>query len=812
MGHVLCGLFRREGEFGLASGFGLFCWRAVFGGLDLLIAAESADRGAVAVGAFGTDARDVQKGGDGGGGGLGEAEEDRVGEDHEGGFAGFGGLGFTPCAEAGFEDLLLGGEGGGGLFAGGAAGAPGGAGDGGGSLRVAEQEVRGGGKALLDGFAALVGQGDLLERDHLAGRVGPLFGAHRDKCGARERIEQRVEGATVLGGWGGAQGAGGEFGVQLAGGAGLAVQRAEDGGELAEVLGVGLAKALGGRGRGVAGVAMPAWTRAVGGVAKVADEGGHAAVLALGKRNHAVDLRAAECHLLVVAGAPCSRAGAAHVAGHVDLGGTLRGQLFRDPGEAFGVHAETLAEDVGHLEVVVKHLGDAGELGRWGVVALQEEVVHLAVGEGMQEDGAAGEAVAAGAADLLVVGLDGGGEGDVQDGPDVGLVDAHAEGDGGDHNLQLSREKAALDALAGGRVETRVVGGGLRAELRGKLFSGLAGWGVDDSGEVGLVLEELYNKLGAAWFGHLDDFDGEILATEAVNEERGVLQVELGNDVLLDGRCGGCGKGDDGGWSKRREVVAQGPVVGAEVVAPGADAVGLVDSDEGRLLLREHLREAGNAHALGRDEKELEGAVEVIAAGLAGVLAGQAGVDAGDLEAHGRKLAGLIVHECDEGGDDKGGAAARDGGKLVTEAFTGSGRHDEEDVAAIGGGAADGLLIGPEGGEAEGGVKQGFEVHARLGVQKLFFIWGCGGDLRSAGWLRRCPSWPCGVGGFRVACGDRPPLPKAESRAGGGFWRGRRACRFRSGHVPSRRRPASRWWTRDGSRQVCAGKGGGAGP
>jgi hypothetical protein len=49
---------------------------------------------------------------------------------------------------------------------------------------------------------------------------------------------------------------------------------------------------------------------------------------------------------------------------------------------------------------------------------------------------------------------------------------------------------------------------------------------------------------------------------------------------------------------------------------------------------------------------------------------------------------------------------AGDGGELVAERFSGSSRHDEQDVAAVGGGAADGLLIGAEGGEAEGPVEE----------------------------------------------------------------------------------------------------------
>ena len=91
---------------------------------------------------------------------------------------------------------------------------------------------------------------------------------------------------------------------------------------------------------------------------------------------------------------------------------------------------------------------DALKLVERRVVALEEEVVRLAVGEGVQEDGAAGLAVASGAADLLVVALDGAGKRGVDDGADVGFVDAHAEGDGGDDDLELAGEEVALHAFA----------------------------------------------------------------------------------------------------------------------------------------------------------------------------------------------------------------------------------------------------------------------------------------------------------------------------------------------------------------------------
>ena len=103
-----------------------------------------------------------------------------------------------------------------------------------------------------------------------------------------------------------------------------------------------------------------------------------------------------------------------------------------DPGLA-GLGAGADGDQAGGL--AGEDLGDAGELSGGGIVALEEEVVHLAVGEGVEQDGAGWEAISAGAAYLLVVLLDRAGERGVDDGADVGFVDAHTEGDGGDDDF-----------------------------------------------------------------------------------------------------------------------------------------------------------------------------------------------------------------------------------------------------------------------------------------------------------------------------------------------------------------------------------------
>lgn len=150
-------------------------------------------------------------------------------------------------------------------------------------------------------------------------------------------------------------------------------------------------------------------------------------------------------------------------------------------------------------------------------------------------------------------------------------------------------------------------------------------------------------------------------------------------------------------------------------MAPLRDAVRFVDGDERGFAFSEHLREAGDAEALGGDEEEVESAFEIGAGGFAQVFARQAGVDAGNAEVEVGEFMGLVVHEGDQGGDDQRGAVFSGGppgkrGQLVAEAFARAGGHDEKHVAAGGGGFADGLLVRAEVAVAEGLMKELAEI------------------------------------------------------------------------------------------------------
>ncbi len=108
---------------------------------------------------------------------------------------------------------------------------------------------------------------------------------------------------------------------------------------------------------------------------------------------------------------------------------------------------------------------------------LDEAAGDARVAEAEEQQGLGGQAVAAGPARLLVVALDGLGQVVVHDEAHVGLVDAHAEGDGGDDDLQVVARRRLLHALALGGGQAGVVGGGRQAGRRqplGDLFGALA--------------------------------------------------------------------------------------------------------------------------------------------------------------------------------------------------------------------------------------------------------------------------------------------------------------------------------------------------
>ena len=136
----------------------------------------------------------------------------------------------------------------------------------------------------------------------------------------------------------------------------------------------------------------------------------------------------------------------------------------------------------------------------------------------------------------------------MNDGADISLVDAHAEGDGGYHHLDLAGLKCGLHALAGGCIEPGVIGRGVNRILRERLGERLrlfAGRGIDDGGTARGVGKQRADGRRAVRHRNFNHFDGQVLATETVNEAGGLNEAELLHDISLHLRRGGGGEGED---------------------------------------------------------------------------------------------------------------------------------------------------------------------------------------------------------------------------------------------------------------------------
>ena len=121
-------------------------------------------------------------------------------------------------------------------------------------------------------------------------------------------------------------------------------------------------------------------------------------------------------------------------------------------------------------------------------------------------------------------------------------------------------------------------------------------------------------------------------------------------------------------------------IVAAEVVAPFADAVGLVDGDEGDREVLDGRQESRIRQTLRRNVQNLELAAFDAAPNPFLCPKAERVVKESRMQAQIKELPHLVAHERDQGRDHDGGAAERDGGHLVDQRFARSGGHDGQHV------------------------------------------------------------------------------------------------------------------------------------
>ena len=251
--------------------------------------------------------------------------------------------------------------------------------------------------------------------------------------------------------------------------------------------------------------------------------------------------------------------------------------------------------------------------------------------------------------------------------PHVGAVDAHAEGVGGDRDVEFAGHERTLHALAHRAAEARVVGRRAPAEgreARRLLVGGLARGRVDDGraprvvGRAEGFGQHRVHPAPALGPGpHFRRAQGQVRPGEAADDLRGGgIEAEALKDLVPHDRRRGGGAGEHPGFGMIAQEVPDLEVVRAKVVTPLADAVCFVHRDERRSELLQQGAKPRIREPLRRGVDEL-----VLLPGEPGqAIPHGGGIEGGGKERgrHPPRLEGLdlVLHERDQRGDDERGA------------------------------------------------------------------------------------------------------------------------------------------------------------
>jgi len=221
----------------------------------------------------------------------------------------------------------------------------------------------------------------------------------------------------------------------------------------------------------------------------------------------------------------------------------------------------------------------------------------------------------------------------------------------------------------------------LRAEVGRRLLDALTAQGVDDARRaLGLrpdELDELATRIDLGVDAVLD-----VGAVEAGDEPAGVAQAQTLDDLLGGGRGGRRRERHARDVGEAVGEVAEGEVVGPEVVAPLRHAVRFVDGDDAEATASEKREGLRTVQPLGGDVQQVEFSGEVgLLDGLP--LGGRlCRVEVARANAVGDQGLYLVVHERDQRADHETGARPHERGHLVRDALAAAGRHEHDGVSA----------------------------------------------------------------------------------------------------------------------------------
>jgi hypothetical protein len=316
-------------------------------------------------------------------------------------------------------------------------------------------------------------------------------------------------------------------------------------------------------------------------------------------------------------------------------------------------------------------------LGR--IAAGQEELLHRLVAAQEQQRADRALAVAAGAARLLVVGLQSGRHLVVQHEADVRLVDAQPERIGRHHHPVLAAHERFLRRVPLGRRQSAVVqahGFTARRQRLVDLLRRLDRGGVDQAGSFA-GLDQGHGPQQLVGFArHLLDAQVEVgpVRTGVDDAVRGDAQLlaDVAGDVVG-------GRGRQRQHRRPTQALARRSDLqerGAEVVAPLRDAMRLVDDEQAHRVRLQQRQELGIGESLRRRHHDPGGAVRHGGLRRLLLVAAHGAVQLHGVDAERLQRLALIFHQCNQRRHDHRAARQHDGGQLVAQRLAGAGGHD----------------------------------------------------------------------------------------------------------------------------------------
>ncbi len=240
----------------------------------------------------------------------------------------------------------------------------------------------------------------------------------------------------------------------------------------------------------------------------------------------------------------------------------------------------------------------------------------------------------------------------MDDAPDIGLIDAHSEGDGGGDDGRLPRHEGFLAGGAGGVAEASVVGTGgepLALEEGGETLGGFLPGAVNDGGGVGFPGEAFEESLPLVIFPAGGDPQFQVGPVKGELDVILLRDAEVPADVGRYGRGGGGSEGENAGDLQLACEGGQLEVVGPEVVSPLRDAVRFVNGEKRDVRPCQPAAEIFVGEAFRGNVEELESAVEHLVVNHLRFLGGKGGVEPGGSDVPGQQGVDLVLHECNEG-------------------------------------------------------------------------------------------------------------------------------------------------------------------